>query len=432
MNTAQLSLDQAPPYSVPLRFFFTAPLFGIVAALLLLWYGPAALLSRWTPALLAITHCMTLGFATMVMSGALLQLLPVLVGARVRRPRLFSALIHGLLTPGVLTLVLAFISGRHELFIFALLLLAGSLTLLVTVAYLALRRSAATQATARTLRLALLSLLVTVLLGAYLALMRGTVLGGVPGLTSAHLSWGLLGWIGLLVMAVAFQVVPMFQMTPEYPTLITRGLGIVLLVLLSLWTMAACCPVGPVLRVMQLLLGVLLMFVCAGFALTTLWLQHRRRRRLPDVTLWYWRVGMLALLASGVLWLAGELWVGLAAQTFFPLLLGVLMIVGFTVAVISGMLYKIVPFLAWLHLHAQLHTRAERRTRLPTMKDFIPERVAQRQFHVYLLALVLLVGAVVQPMWLTYPAALAWLLACVLLWLNIFNAVRLYRRLSMG
>ncbi len=432
MNTAQLSLDQAPPYSVPLRFFFTAPLFGSAAALLLIWYGPAAMLSRWTPALLAITHCMTLGFAAMVMSGALLQLLPVLVGARVRRPRLFSALIHGLLTPGVLTLVLAFISGWHELFILALLLLVGALTLLVTVAYLALRRSTATQVMAQTLRLALLALLMTVLLGAYLALVRGDVLSGVPGLTSAHLTWGVLGWIGLLVMAVAYQVVPMFQMTPEYPPLITRGLGLVLFVLLVLWTLVTCYQASPVWRIVQMVLSVLLTFVSAGFALATLWLQQHRRRRLPDVTLWYWRVGMLALLASSALWLAGAVWPELAAQAFYPLLLGVLMIVGFTVAVISGMLYKIVPFLAWLHLHAQLHTRAERRTRLPTMKDFIPERVARRQFHTYLLALILLTGAVVQPVWLTYPAALAWLLACVLLWLNIFSAVRLYRRLSRG
>jgi hypothetical protein len=199
-----------------------------------------------------------------------------------------------------------------------------------------------------------------------------------------------------------------------------------------LWTLVTCYQASPVWRIVQMVLSVLLTFVSAGFALATLWLQQHRRRRLPDVTLWYWRVGMLALLASSALWLAGAVWPELAAQAFYPLLLGVLMIVGFTVAVISGMLYKIVPFLAWLHLHAQLHTRAERRTRLPTMKDFIPERVARRQFHTYLLALILLTGAVVQPVWLTYPAALAWLLACVLLWLNIFSAVRLYRRLSRG
>ncbi len=433
MNTAQLSLDQAPPYSVPLRFFFTAPLFGSAAALLLLWYGPAALASRWTPALLAMTHCMTLGFATMIMSGALLQLLPVLTGARVARPRLFGALIHGLLTTGVVVLAIAFLTGEQVLYMLALLLLVGATSLLVAVAGLALRRSATAQVTARTLRLALLALLVTVLLGAYLVLVRGDVLNGTHSLTEAHLAWGLLGWTGLLVMAVAYQVVPMFQMTPEYPPLVTRGLGVVLLILLLAWTLTiGGDTVNPVLHIVQSALGVLLMLVCMGFAVTTLWLQRRRRRRLPDVTLWYWRVGMLALLASTGLWLLGTLLPVLSAQVFYPLLLGVLMIGGFTVAVISGMLYKIVPFLAWLHLHAQLHTRAERRSRLQTMKDFISEPMARRQFYVYLLAFALLTGAVIRPAWLTYPAALAWFLACTLLWLNIFKAVRLYRRLAQG
>jgi hypothetical protein len=43
-----LSFEQAPPISVPFRFFLTAPLFGMAAGLLLLWQGPAALASRWT------------------------------------------------------------------------------------------------------------------------------------------------------------------------------------------------------------------------------------------------------------------------------------------------------------------------------------------------------------------------------------------------
>ena len=433
MNSAQLSLDQAPPFSVPLRFFVTAPLFAIAAALVLLWYGPAALDSRWTPAVLAITHLMTLGFVVMVMSGALLQLLPVLVGAHVARPRLISALVHGMLTPGVLTLALAFLSGSRVLFPVAAVLIANALLVLLAVAGLALRRSAATHDTVRSMKHALLALLVTLVLGAYLALLRGGVLvGGTHAFTSAHLAWGLLGWIGILVMAVAYQVVPMFQMTPEYPRLITHRLSGTLLVLLALWSVLAGNSDGPGWQVVSVGLGGLLAFGFAAFALSTLWLQQRRRRRLPDVTLWYWRFGMGLLLLSIGVWLAGGIMPQWAAQTAYPLLLGVLMIAGFTVAVISGMLYKIVPFLGWLHLHASLRTRTERRARLPNMKDFIPERVACRQFAAYLVALILLIGAVLWPVWFTYPAALAWLLASTLLWLNIRNAIRLYRRLSRG
>lgn len=80
MIPAGLSFQQAPPLSVPLRFFLTAPWFLLGAALLLIVTGPDLMLSRHSPAALAATHLITLGFTTLVMVGALLQLLPVLGG----------------------------------------------------------------------------------------------------------------------------------------------------------------------------------------------------------------------------------------------------------------------------------------------------------------------------------------------------------------
>ena len=48
-----LSFEQAPPISVPYRFFLTAPLFGAVAGLVLVLLGPDTLQSRWSPGALA-------------------------------------------------------------------------------------------------------------------------------------------------------------------------------------------------------------------------------------------------------------------------------------------------------------------------------------------------------------------------------------------
>jgi hypothetical protein len=57
---------------------------------------------------------------------------------------------------------------------------------------------------------------------------------------------------------------------------------------------------------------------------------------------------------------ADRRWVPTWAQApQVDLLLGILLIFGFAVAVINGMLYKIVPFLAWFHLQAQLFQRAK-------------------------------------------------------------------------
>ena len=46
MIPAGLSLEQAPPLDVPLRFFLTAPWFLVLAAALSLWQGPAIFASE--------------------------------------------------------------------------------------------------------------------------------------------------------------------------------------------------------------------------------------------------------------------------------------------------------------------------------------------------------------------------------------------------
>src|SRR5512139_2518552 len=101
-----LSLDQAPPLGVPLRFFLTAPLFALAAALLMLWQGADVFSGRWHPAMLGITHLLTLGYMGLVMLGAMLQMLPVVAGTPVRRPVLVAAIIHVLATAGIILLCL--------------------------------------------------------------------------------------------------------------------------------------------------------------------------------------------------------------------------------------------------------------------------------------------------------------------------------------
>jgi hypothetical protein len=74
-------------------------------------------------------------------------------------------------------------------------------------------------------------------------------------------------------------------------------------------------------------------------------------------------------------------------------LIGILLLLGVGVGVTTGMLFKIVPFLAWFHLqHRQLATgRLE--IRLPHMLTFLPERPARLQFASHLLALAATIAA---------------------------------------
>ena len=106
-----LSFENAPPFSAPLRFFLTAPLFAVLAGLLLVIEGPVVFASRWTPGALAATHLLTVGFMLQVMLGALIQVLPVVAGADLPRPLALARAVHVGLTGGGLLLVGGFWFG---------------------------------------------------------------------------------------------------------------------------------------------------------------------------------------------------------------------------------------------------------------------------------------------------------------------------------
>lgn len=431
MNYSGLALDQAPPLSVPLRFFLTAPLFAMAAALLLLWGGPAALASRWTATTLAATHLMTLGFLSMVMFGAMLQLLPVLAGSPVPRPRLVSGLLHVLLTTGALALSTGLFSGQPSLMKFATLLLALAFTAFIAITAYSLYRSRSTHGSVRTMGLAVAALAVAAGLGLYLAAGYGWGAGPSRDITDTHLTWALLGWVGLLVIGVAYQVVPMFQMTPEYPAPLMRWLGRTIFALLVVWgggqAVLARVEADPTVPVMFTgVLGVLLGAAFGLFAVVTLRLQHRRRRRLPDVTLSFWRIGMASLLVAIAAWVFAQIAPELAARPQYGLMLGIVVIFGFVFSVINGMLYKIVPFLIWLHLNARRFAAGKAGGRVPNMKEVIPEPRMRLQFRAQMLALALLCTTPWWPEVLIYPAALALLASCAMLWINLFRAVRVY------
>jgi hypothetical protein len=412
-----LAFEQAPPFSLPLRFFLTAPLFLIAAGILIALY-PEALASRWTPQALALTHALTLGFLAMVMLGAMLQMLPVVAGSPLPAPRLVARTSHIALALGTFALMAGFLFAAPKAFAAGGVLLLVGFAIFITAATLSLVRAVA-GVTVSGMRYALVSLAFTIALGTALALLRaGWWNAAIEGVSAAHVGFGLLGWVLLLVVGVAYQVVPMFQITPPYPPLLSKWLAGSMFALLLLRAIAPQLPDVIVLTFdAALATGVL------AFALATLRLQSRRRRKLADITLDYWRVGMASLIACVLAWLVAQLWPAWANSNAYPLLLGVLFLVGFAVSVVAGMLYKIVPFLAWFHLQAQLQAKAGT---IPNMKQMIDEKNIHWQFHLHLATLALLVAAVAWPAALHLPAGIVFALSALMLWRNLFAALRHY------
>ena len=422
-----LSFEQAPPISVPYRFFLTAPLFGAAAGLVLALLGPETMQSRWSPGALAMTHLIVVDFMLQAMCGSLLQFVAVVAGANIWRPRLVAHVVHPLITAGAIFLATAFLFEQRVLFLLAAFVFVAAMGLFLTVMAIALLRTPARGMSIHVLRLAVFGLLVTVVLGATLAVTLGLEDSPSPGwsllaLINVHVAWGLGGWAMMLVIGVSYLVVPMFQLTPGYPVWFTRLLPAGVFLLLCLWTL----QLVPGLRAAQgwwsgvASAGALL---AGSYAVTTLWLQSRRRRRQADVTLVLWRGAMLSLLAFSVSWLAFEAWPPWGDSPSAPLWLGVLALPGLFLSVITGMLYKIMPFLNWLHLQQQ----GGKAALLPNMKQMIPEAAMRGQMRLHFVALGLLLAAVPWPA-LALPAGLAFTASCVWLQWNLVGAARVYVR----
>jgi hypothetical protein len=421
---ADLSLQQAPPFSVPARFLVSAPLFGLLAALVLLWQGPEMIAHRWTPGLLAVTHFLTLGFLAMSMLGAMMQLMPVLMGMVIPRPVFFSSIIHTPLFLGSLCLGLAWLLQTSQLFIVAMILLGFSFVVFIAVAMDRLMRSRSAHVTRSMMLLALLALLITACLGIYLVMGHTwQTFTLARQFTDLHLSWGMMGWVLMLVMAVAYQVIPMFQITDEYPAIHQRWMGrsvfftMLGLSVAYLWQ----------LEVLKSLFIVLLVSCVLIFSLTTLWILQKRRRQLPDLTLNFWRLSMFSLVFLVLVWLISTL-----LNLNLPvLLLGILMIHGFAMTAVNGMMYKIIPFIIWLHLSARNKNLRddgyrEQQVSVPHMRKIIPEKAGLWQFRFHMISLLVLVLATMWANWFYYPAAFLLLIAQSFLLFNLSKAVHFY------
>jgi hypothetical protein len=213
----------------------------------------------------------------------------------------------------------------------------------------------------------------------------------VPDLASwvqAHAYWGLFGWVGLLIVGVALQALPLFYVAPVYP----RPYRLFTAPALFLLILVATVLMGSGRGHWSPLASDLIGLGFAGFAAVSLVLQAHRARPRADPTLIHWRLAMASILGAALAW-----WMGAS-----PELIGVLLLVGVGVGLPSGMLLKIVPFLAWFHLQSRQIDLGRLDLRIPHMHRLLPDGLARWHPRLHALALGLL-------LWSVLDARLAWL-----------------------
>ena len=184
------------------------------------------------------------------------------------------------------------------------------------------------------------------------------------GWLRAHIGVGVVVWVGGLITAVSWQVIPMFYLTDPLPRWSQRVTLVAVLVSLIAPLVALGLGLGFVWVTWGRLPGALAVWLLhPAVALRAL---GRRRRRRPDASVWFWRAG---------LWCApAALLAGVAAAVLqdprAPVLFGWLAIWGWAGLIVHGMLTRIIPFLVWFHRFADEIGR----TKVVPMRRLLPDR----------------------------------------------------------
>ncbi|MDH4261948.1 MAG: hypothetical protein OEV78_02765 [Spirochaetia bacterium] len=432
MDMSGLSLDQAPPYNSVQRFFITAPIFSMLVSLVIAFNGEHIFFSFINIRLIGIIHWMTLGFITMSMMGAVMQMLPVLAGVKIKNPVFFSTVIHSSLSVGALLFGASYIFQMKQWLIFAGILITISMSLFsVQILYrLAILKNKSHTISA--MQMSIASLTVVLCLGFYMLLWHLNVIKGAGiDIHSVHYFWAFTGWVGILIMGVSFQVIPMFYVSPEYPQLFRKNVPALIFILLILYAIMTFLPLFEINDLFLInenvyirkAIRITIYFLFALFSIITIKQIQRRKRKLPDPALLFWYTSMIVLFLSTTLATTAEFYRG-GYFIKIILLTGITFLFGFIFSVINGMLYKIVPFLSWFHLASKGIFD------VPTMKDMLDDVRIKIQFIFHLLFLLSL------PYYLFYPHAghlvsgTLLFISSFLLWLNLYTVIRKYSRIN--
>jgi len=374
MDFDGLSVDQAPPISAPIRFFVTAPLFAVLAGILILFSDVAVLSSRFSTHTIAITHALSVGFLSFVMFGALLQMLPVLAGVRISKVDLVAKSSYAFMLIGTLSMIFGLWFDISKLILLSSLLLGGSFLILIISMLIALKGVVNVTASVRAIITGLIFALLITLMGMHLLSSYG--IGKFSDLhllfANIHSVWAVFGFAGVLIIGVAFHVLPMFYVAPRFKKfckqkvvwLVTSGL--LLWLFLNIF-IESYSTIGKI--------WVALFFWAFS---TTVYLKlNARRRKVSDITVWYWRSASIFMTLGTFAWAINDFF-----DEKYIVIVSILIGGGFILSIMSGMLYKIVPFLVWFHLNAKGYMS------IPTMNDMISKKLAKAQFFLFMLSLI--------------------------------------------
>ncbi|MCC6196318.1 MAG: hypothetical protein IT518_17835 [Burkholderiales bacterium] len=369
------------PVSVPFRFFAAAACFHVLAwAALFMGAADAARFQGGLGWPLAALHLVTLGVLAMTAMGASLQLMPVATRQPVYSER-GPAVLFWLYTPGVAAVALGMGLSWTRLLAVGAGLVALALAGFGVLLGRNLVGARGMPGVVAHGWVAIVSLFVTIVTALSLALAyTGWPLFDRGAALALHVTFAAYGFMGMLSLGLSYILVPMFALAhapKERWVLASCALAAAALGL------TATAALGVVPRFARLA-ALALAFAAAGVHLRLMAQARRRgmRRELGrSFKLVHWAWGFLV----------GSLAAALALELDAPVpglatIFGILLIPGWLLTFLLGMLQRIAPFLASMHAVAGPG-------RPPSPSMLTDDRPLRLHYTCHLVALALLLAA---------------------------------------
>ena len=403
-----LSLDQAPPYNIPLRFYITGGVYLVLLGVLMLFFG-LHVNSRYDYEAIALTHILTLGFFSHIMVGSMFQMIPVMLGVAYKDVVKRANIIYGMLNVGTVFLVLGFFLVKIPLIHFGGAVLALAIVFFSIISLQSVIKTAEKD------------FLVQNFLAAFVLFLIGAVIGfvavlGQSGLVDAtlygdiHLSFMLFGWIFILINAVSYKIIPMFFVANEFPVFIKKYLYMFVTGSLIFLSFAKIFEISWLFLLFKALLAVSVVV----FAFYSIILLKNRKRARRDVSVDLWYFSMINIILASLLAVFSD-YVDVALWEMVPFFA----LFGGAYALINAMLYKIVPFLTWFHLSSNMVFDAE-------MNDVIKKPQMKLQVYFYFAAYVLFTCKVFWEYFMII-GSIAFIISSALLLRNLIYAFLYYK-----
>ena len=409
----------SPPFRIVAKYFIAAIVSLVLMNFMLMINYNDINGHHFQPKILSITHIATLGFITMIIFGAMFQLVPVVLEVK-----LFSTILaeiqFWIYTFGVIGLVYKFSYFGSELsftlpaillniamFIFAFNIIASMIKVKnwnITGAFLAA---------------AIFWLIVTAIAGILLAVNLDHPYIKINHLQylKLHANVALIGWVTMVIMGVSFKLIPMFTLSHGYElTLAKWAFALINFGLLGINWIMHYVDTG----IYNLIFGIAITVGLILYLIQIYIIFKKRVRRKLDIGLKFSAVSFSMLGLSTLLGFS-FLFIEYENITNLTLVYGFMIIVAYISTLIVGQMYKIVPFLVWYHKYSS-KIGIEK---VPILKEMFSEKLAE--LNLYLM----LVGIIISVLSFLSQINILLLIGFVLLFISSvifsFNMIKVFR-----